>query len=79
MRRRALLAALGALGVGSEVRAAKRLESAELLLTDLARYAPDVRVARFAHGGHWLHHDQPEVVSRHLIQFLSAASDASGA
>ncbi len=46
--------------------------SARVLLPDLARHVPDVRVARFANAGHWLHHDLPEVVSRHLIEFLSA-------
>ena len=50
--------------------------SATLLLTDLARHVPDLRVARFANAGHWLHHDLPEVVSRHVIEFLSAAADS---
>ena len=45
--------------------------SARVLLPDLARHVPDVRVARFADAGHWLHHDLPEVVNRHLIEFLS--------
>jgi epoxide hydrolase 4 len=46
--------------------------SARVLLPELARHVPDVRVARFANAGHWLHHDLPEVVNRHLIEFLSA-------
>jgi epoxide hydrolase 4 len=46
--------------------------SARVLLPELARHVPDLRVARFANAGHWLHHDLPEVVSRHLIEFLSA-------
>lgn len=46
--------------------------SAPLLLTGLERHVPRVRVARFANAGHWLHHDLPEVVSRHAIEFLSA-------
>ena len=50
--------------------------SAPLLLTDLARHAPNLRVARFANAGHWLHHDLPEVVSRHVIEFLSASADS---
>jgi pimeloyl-ACP methyl ester carboxylesterase len=50
--------------------------SARLLLTGLEQYAPRVRVARFANAGHWLHHDLPEVVSRHAIEFLSAAVDS---
>jgi pimeloyl-ACP methyl ester carboxylesterase len=50
--------------------------SASLLLTDLEKYAPRAKVARFAHAGHWLHHDLPEVVSRHVIEFLSATADS---
>ncbi|HKO50750.1 MAG TPA: alpha/beta hydrolase [Polyangiaceae bacterium] len=45
--------------------------SARVLLPDLARHVPDVRVARFANAGHWLHHDLPELVNQHLIDFLS--------
>ena len=50
--------------------------SAELLLTGLERYVPLVRVARFANAGHWIHHDLPEVVGRHTIEFLSASADS---
>jgi pimeloyl-ACP methyl ester carboxylesterase len=50
--------------------------SASLLLKGLEQYVPRVRVARFANGGHWLHHDLPEVVERHVIEFLSAAADS---
>jgi len=46
--------------------------SGRVLLPELARHVPDVRVERFANAGHWLHHDLPEVVNRHLIDFLSA-------
>jgi epoxide hydrolase 4 len=46
--------------------------SARVLLPELAQHVPDVRVARFADAGHWLHHDLPEVVNRHLVEFLSA-------
>jgi pimeloyl-ACP methyl ester carboxylesterase len=46
--------------------------SGRVLLPDLARHVPDVRVVRFANAGHWLHHDLPEVVSRHLVAFFSA-------
>jgi len=46
--------------------------SARVLLPELALHVPDVRVARFANAGHWLHHDLPEVANRHLIEFLSA-------
>jgi len=45
--------------------------SGRVLLPDLARHVPDVRVERFANAGHWLHHDLPELVSRHLIAFFS--------
>jgi len=48
--------------------------SAELLLRDLALHVPDVKIVRFADAGHWLHHDLPEVVSRHLIEFLSVSA-----
>jgi len=50
--------------------------SAPLLLTDLAAHAPGARVARFANAGHWLHHDLPEVVSRHMIEFLSVRTES---
>jgi epoxide hydrolase 4 len=50
--------------------------SASLLLTGLERHVPRARVARFANAGHWLHHDLPEVVSRHAIEFLSASVDS---
>lgn len=46
--------------------------SAPLLLDSLTRWVPNARIARFANGGHWLHHDLPQVVSRHVIEFLSA-------
>ena len=46
--------------------------SARVLLPELARHVPDVRVVRFADAGHWLHHDLPEVVNRQLIDFLSS-------
>jgi pimeloyl-ACP methyl ester carboxylesterase len=45
--------------------------SGRVLLPDLARHVPDVRVERFANAGHWLHHDLPEVANRELIDFLS--------
>jgi len=51
--------------------------SAGVLLPELARYVPDVRVERFANAGHWLHHDLPEVVNRHLIHFLSTPTSNS--
>ena len=46
--------------------------SGRVLLPDLARHVPDVRVECFADAGHWLHHDLPETVSRRLIGFFSA-------
>jgi len=46
--------------------------SGRVLLPDLARHVPGVRVERFAEAGHWLHHDLPEVVHRHLIEFFSS-------
>ncbi len=46
--------------------------SARVLLPGLASYVPDLRVARFANAGHWLHHDLPEVVNQRLVEFLSA-------
>ena len=48
--------------------------SGRVLLPGLARHVPDVRVERFADAGHWLHHDLPEVVNRHLTKFLSGGS-----
>jgi pimeloyl-ACP methyl ester carboxylesterase len=45
--------------------------SAGRLLAGLERYAPKAHVVRFANAGHWLHHDLPEVVSRHSVDFLS--------
>ena len=50
--------------------------SGRVLLPDLARHVPDVRVERFAQAGHWLHHDLPEAVHRHLIEFFSATLEA---
>ena len=47
-----------------------------VLLPDLARHVPDVRVERFADAGHWLHHDLPELVNRRLIGFFSAKDPA---
>jgi epoxide hydrolase 4 len=44
--------------------------SGRVLLPDLPRHVPGVRMERFANAGHWLHHDLPEVVNRHLIDFL---------
>ncbi len=46
--------------------------SGRVLLPDLSRHVPDVRVERFADAGHWLHHDLPELVNRHLISFFSS-------
>lgn len=45
--------------------------SARILLPDLARYVPDVRVERFPNAGHWLHHDLPEQVHLRLVEFLA--------
>jgi epoxide hydrolase 4 len=46
--------------------------SARLLLTDLERYVPRVRVERFPNAGHWLHRDLPEIVSQRVIDFLAS-------
>jgi pimeloyl-ACP methyl ester carboxylesterase len=46
--------------------------SAELLLTDLAKYVPHVRVERFQAAGHWIHRDLPELVSQRLIAFFQS-------
>jgi pimeloyl-ACP methyl ester carboxylesterase len=46
--------------------------SARLLLTDLERYVPRVRVERFPNAGHWLHRDLPEIVSQRVIHFLAS-------
>lgn len=46
--------------------------SADLLLGGLTAYVPDVRVERFAEGGHWLHRDLPEVVSGRLRDFFTS-------
>jgi len=48
--------------------------SGNVLLPDLPRHVPDVRVERFANAGHWLHHDLPEAISRRIIEFLAASS-----
>jgi pimeloyl-ACP methyl ester carboxylesterase len=50
--------------------------SASLLLSGLELHVPHVRVTRFADAGHWLHHDLPEVVNRHLVEFLSASANS---
>jgi len=44
-----------------------------LLLTGLDAFVPRVRVERFANAGHWLHHDLPEVVNQHLIEFFAGS------
>jgi pimeloyl-ACP methyl ester carboxylesterase len=46
--------------------------SAPLLLDNLQRYVPEVSVERFAHAGHWLHRDLPELVSQRLIAFFTS-------
>ena len=45
--------------------------SGNVLLPDLPRHVPDVRVERFANAGHWLHHDLPEQISGRIIEFLT--------
>ena len=50
--------------------------SSQLLLPGLARHVSNLRVTRFANAGHWLHHDLPEVVNRHLIDFLSVSAES---
>ena len=52
--------------------------SGRVLLPNLARYVPDVRVERFADAGHWLHHDLPEVVNQHMIAFFNAPKSGRG-
>ena len=46
--------------------------SGALLLQTLAEHVPNVRVQRFSAAGHWLHRDLPEVVTEHVVDFLSA-------
>ncbi|MEP7050116.1 MAG: alpha/beta hydrolase [Pseudomonadota bacterium] len=46
--------------------------SGALLLPDLPKYVPGVRTERFAHAGHWLHHDVPTEVTFHVLSFLNA-------
>ena len=46
--------------------------SGRVLLPDLARHVPDVRVERYADAGHWLHHDLPELINKRLIGFFSS-------
>lgn len=53
-----------------------RALSTQLLLTGLELHVPRARITRFANAGHWAHHDLPEVVSRHAIEFLSATLDS---
>jgi len=48
--------------------------SGQVLLPQLARHVPDVRVERFANAGHWLHHDLPEVVNQRIIAFFTRDS-----
>jgi pimeloyl-ACP methyl ester carboxylesterase len=50
--------------------------SSTLLLDGLERLVPNARIARFANAGHWLHHDLPAVVTRHVVQFLSATTES---
>ena len=45
--------------------------SGALLLPKLSEYVPDLRVLHFEQAGHWLHYDLPEVVTRHVVDFLS--------
>jgi pimeloyl-ACP methyl ester carboxylesterase len=52
--------------------------SAKLLLDDLHQLVPHLRISRFTNAGHWLHHDLPEVVNRHVIEFLSASEQPNG-
>jgi len=53
--------------------------SSGLLLGELSHHVPNVRLVRFSNAGHWIHHDLPEVVARHLLEFLSAPADSSTA
>jgi pimeloyl-ACP methyl ester carboxylesterase len=48
--------------------------SGNVLLPDLPRHVPDVRVERFANAGHWLHHDLPELIHGRIIEFLTPRS-----
>jgi epoxide hydrolase 4 len=41
------------------------------LANGLGRWVEDLRLERFARGGHWLHHDQEERVDRALLAFLA--------
>ncbi|HEY4157169.1 MAG TPA: alpha/beta hydrolase [Polyangiaceae bacterium] len=45
--------------------------SEPLLLNGLEAHVPNVSITRFADAGHWLHHDQPEPVSRAIVEFFS--------
>jgi len=51
--------------------------SSRILLPDLPRHVPGVRVERFADAGHWPHHDLPEVVNTHLLEFFSGSSNSN--
>jgi epoxide hydrolase 4 len=42
------------------------------LATGLDEWVDDVRVQRFAHADHWLHHREADRVNRALIEFLRA-------
>ena len=42
------------------------------LLDGLERYAPDVRIERLPAVGHWVQNEAPELVTRLLIDFLTA-------
>jgi pimeloyl-ACP methyl ester carboxylesterase len=42
------------------------------LLDGLGEWLPDLRVERVPESGHWVPEEQPELVTGHLLRFLSA-------
>ena len=43
------------------------------LLDGVERWVPDLRIVDVPGASHWVQQDQPEVVNRHLIEFLRGA------
>ncbi|MGO4894547.1 alpha/beta fold hydrolase [Flavobacterium sp. W21_SRS_FM6] len=40
------------------------------ILNGLEDYVPDLAIKRFADASHWLHHEQPENVNKHIAAFI---------
>jgi pimeloyl-ACP methyl ester carboxylesterase len=49
-----------------------RALSSELLLLDLPKHVANVTIRHFAEAGHWLHHDLPDEIASHVLNYLRA-------